>query len=202
LLSQVRYPSQAGTSVKQDFVELPSQIFEHWATEPEVLRRYARHYETGEVIPDALIEKIRASSTFNQGFQTAEYLAAAYLDMAWHAQAPDAAADVKALEAAEMDRIGLPLTIAPRYKSTYFQHIFAGDHYSAGYYAYIWAEVLDADGFEAFKEQGLFDPATAQSFRQNILERGGSAEPMSLYRAFRGRDPAVDALLVNRGLAS
>lgn len=202
LLSQVRYPSQAGTSVKQDFVELPSQIFEHWATEPEVLRRYARHYETGEVIPDALIEKIRASSTFNQGFQTSEYLAAAYLDLAWHAQAPDAAADVKALEAAEMDRIGLPLTIAPRYKSTYFQHIFAGDHYSAGYYAYIWAEVLDADGFEAFKEQGLFDPATAQSFRQNILERGGSAEPMSLYRAFRGRDPAVDALLVNRGLAS
>ncbi len=202
LLSQVRYPSQAGTNVKQDFVELPSQIYEHWATEPEVLKRYARHHETGEVIPDVLIEKIRASSTFNQGFQTAEYLAAAYLDMAWHTQAPNAEMDVTALETAEMDRIGLPNTIVPRYKSTYFQHIFAGDHYSAGYYAYIWAEVLDADGFEAFKEQGLFDPATAQSLRQNILERGGSAEPMSLYRAFRGRDPVVDALLVNRGLAT
>lgn len=200
LLSQVRYPSQAGTNVKQDFVELPSQIFEHWATEPEVLRRYAHHYETGEVIPDNLIEKILAASTFNQGFQTSEYLAAAYLDMAWHEQPIDALSDVNALENTEMARIGLPSTIVPRYKSTYFQHIFSGDDYSAGYYAYIWAEVLDADGFEAFKEHGLFDPATAQSFRKNILERGGSKDPMALYRAFRGRDPAVQALLASRGL--
>jgi peptidyl-dipeptidase Dcp len=201
LLSQVRYPSQAGTNVKRDFVELPSQIFEHWAMEPAVLRQYAKHVDSNEHIPEHLIEKILAASTFNQGFQTCEYLAAAYLDLAWHAATDSTSLTPDALERIEMARIGLPKTITARYKSTYFQHIFAGEHYSAGYYAYIWAEVLDADGFEAFKDNGIFDPATALSLRRNILERGGSGEPMALYESFRGRRPSVEALLANRGLA-
>jgi peptidyl-dipeptidase Dcp len=200
LMSQVRYASQAGTNVKQDFVELPSQIMEHWAIEPEVLRSYARHIETGQVITDELIAKILETQTFNQGFMTTEYLAASYLDLAWHQNLSDAPINVDTVEHQAMDNIGLIDTVAPRYKSTYFQHIFSGDDYSAGYYSYIWAEVLDADGFEAFKENGIFDPATAKAFRENILERGGSDDPMALYRAFRGRDPEVHALLRNRGL--
>ena len=202
LMSQVRYASQAGTNVKQDFVELPSQIMEHWALEPEVLRSYARHIETGEIITDELIAKILEAQTFNQGFMTTEYLAASYLDLAWHQGVSDPPINVDTVEQQAMDHIGLIATVAPRYKSTYFQHIFSGDDYSAGYYAYIWAEVLDADGFEAFKENGIFDPATAKAFRENILERGGSDDPMALYRAFRGRDPEVDALLRNRGLVN
>lgn len=205
LLSKVRYESLGGTNVKQDFVELPSQIMEHWAIEPEVLRSYATHIETGEPIPDDLIAKLRESATFNQGFATTEYLAACYLDLAWHdgsqAGATSTELDVESFESAAMQNIDLVPMIDPRYKSTYFQHIFTGEHYSAGYYVYMWAEVLDADGFEAFKENGLFDPDTAQSFRKNILERGGTAEPMSLYKAFRGREPDVGPLLVNRGLA-
>jgi peptidyl-dipeptidase Dcp len=201
LLSQVRYESQSGTNVKQDFVELPSQIMEHWAIEPEVLRSYARHVDTGEVIPDEIIGKLLASDTFNQGFSTTEYLAAAYLDMAWSSLDTSDAPDVDSFEAQAMQAIKLIDAVAPRYKSSYFQHIFAGNSYSAGYYAYIWAEVLDADGFEAFKEKGIFDAATAQSFRQNILEKGGTGEAMSLYEAFRGRAPDVEPLLKNRGLA-
>jgi peptidyl-dipeptidase Dcp len=199
LLSRVRYPGQSGTSVKQDFVELPSQIMEHWAIEPEVLRRYAHHYETGEVIPDALIEKLLAADTFNQGFATTEYLAACYLDMAWHGEL-DQNKTIESIETKAMNDIGLIDAIGPRYNSTYFQHIFAGSSYSAGYYAYIWAEVLDADGFEAFKEAGIFDQQTAASFRTNILEKGGTKDPMDLYRRFRGRDPEVAPLLKNRGL--
>jgi len=200
LLSKVRYESLGGTNVKQDFVELPSQIMEHWATEPEVLRTYARHIDTGEPIPDDLIEKLRASETFNQGFATTEYLAACYLDLAWHGEDGEGAADVESFESSAMRSVDLIDVIEPRYRSSYFQHIFTGDHYSAGYYVYMWAEVLDADGFEAFKENGLFDPETAQSFRRNILERGGTVDPMDLYRAFRGREPDVQPLLVNRGL--
>ena len=200
LLSKVRYESLSGTSVKQDFVELPSQIMEHWAIEPEVLRSYARHVETGEVISDELIERLRAAAKFNTGFATTEYLAACFLDMAWHGEQGAGTGNVPTLERSVAESIGNETVVDPRYKSSYFQHIFSDDYYSAGYYVYIWAEVLDADGFEAFKENGLFDPATALSFRQNILEKGGSAEPMSLYRAFRGRDPDVQALLRNRGL--
>ncbi len=202
LLSQVRYQSQSGTNVKQDFVELPSQIMEHWAIEPEVMRQYARHHETNEVIPDDIIDKILASGTFNSGFATTEYLAASYLDMAWHTLETDEEQDVESFEARAMQQIELINAVNPRYKSSYFQHIFSGDSYSAGYYSYIWAEVLDADGYEAFKENGIFDTATAQSFRQNILEKGGTADPMELYRRFRGREPDVAPLLRDRGLVN
>jgi peptidyl-dipeptidase Dcp len=201
LLSRVRYRSMSGTKVKQDFVELPSQIMEHWAVEPEVLRDYARHHKTGETIPDSLIDKLLAARTFNQGFATAEYLAACFLDMAWHGVDGEGAADVDHFEASVMREMGMPAVIDPRYKSGYFQHIFSGDHYSAGYYVYLWAEVLDADGFDAFLENGLFDADTARRFREQVLERGGSVDPMALYRAFRGRDPEIGPLLRKRGLA-
>lgn len=201
LLSQVRYESLSGPSVKQDFVELPSQIMEHWAIEPEVLREYARHIDTGEVIPDNLVQRLRAAAKFNSGFATTEYLAACFLDMAWHGTDGQGVENVEAFEQKVANDIGNLTVVDPRYKSSYFQHIFSDDYYSAGYYVYIWAEVLDADGFEAFKENGLFDAATARAFREQILERGGSAEPMGLYRAFRGRDPQVQPLLRNRGLA-
>ena len=202
LLSNVRYESLGGTNVKQDFVELPSQIMEHWACEPEVLRSYARHIDSGEPIPDELIAKLRASERFNQGFATTEYLAACYLDMAWHDTDGAIDVDVDAFEQQTMEQIGKIGVIDPRYKSPYFQHIFASDDYSAGYYVYLWAEVLDADGFEAFKENGLFDPATAMSFRKSILERGGSVDPMTLYKTFRGREPDVQPLLRNRGFVA
>jgi peptidyl-dipeptidase Dcp len=200
LLSNVTYRSLSGTSVKRDFVELPSQIMEHWAIEPDVLKSYAHHFETGEVIPDELIQKILASQTFNQGFATTEYLAASYLDLHWHDLKAGEKAAAETLEAKAMAHIGLIDEIAPRYRSSYFQHIFSGG-YSAGYYAYIWAEVLDADAFEEFKRNGLFDAATAQSFRENILEKGGTEDPMDLYRRFKGREPNVEPLMRNRGLA-
>ena len=200
LLSQVKYASLAGTNVKQDFVELPSQIMEHWAMEAQVLNNYARHYVTGDPIPQSLIEKIRLSRTFNQGFATTEYLAACYLDMSWHSSESAGEQGVAGYERSAMGAIDLISQIAPRYRSTYFQHIFTDDSYSAGYYSYIWAEVLDADGYEAFKENGLFDQATATRFRKEILERGGAGDEMSMYRAFRGRDPVVEPLLAVRGL--
>jgi len=199
LLSNVTYRSLSGTSVKRDFVELPSQIMEHWAIEPDVLKDYAHHFETGEVIPDELIQKIIASQTFNNGFATTEYLAASYLDLHWHDLKAGEKADAETLEAKAMTQIGLIDAVAPRYRSSYFQHIFSGG-YSAGYYAYIWAEVLDADAFEEFKKNGLFDAATAKSFRENILEKGGTEDPMDLYRRFKGREPNVEPLMRNRGL--
>ncbi len=200
LLSNVKYRTLSCTNVKNDFVELPSQIMEHWAVEPEVLKDYARHYQTGEPISDALIAKMQIARTFNQGFATTEYVAASYLDMAWHTRTTDEPADVDALEAGTMNDIGIIDAVDPRYKSTYFQHIFTGDHYSAGYYSYLWAEVLDQDGYAAFKENGLFDAETAASFRRNVLERGGSDDPMALYVSFRGREPSVQPLLEGRGL--
>jgi len=201
LLSKVKYQSLSGTAVKRDFVELPSQIMEHWATEAKVLKHFARHYETEEIIPDELIAKIQESSTFNQGFATTEYLAASYLDLAWHGPTltQTTAETVTAAEQAAMEDLGLIPEVAPRYRSTYFQHIFSGG-YSAGYYAYIWAEVLDADAYEAFKVNGIFDARTAQAFRTHILEKGGSVEPMVLYQRFRGKEPTVTALLQGRGL--
>ena len=200
LLSKVRYPRLSGTNVKQDFVELPSQIMEHWALEPEVLKSYAIHHETGEPIPDELIKKLKSAQTFNQGFATTEYLAACYLDLAWHQQEGHAPQDVDGFERKAMDDIHKIKMVDPRYRSAYFRHIFEGEHYSAGYYVYIWAEVLDADGFEAFREKGIFDQKTARSFRSNILEKGASVPPMELYRKFRGREPDVAPLLKNRGL--
>ena len=200
LLSDVTYESLGGTSVARDFVELASQVMENWMAEPEVLRAYARHYQTGEVIPDDLVDKLQASATFNQGFITVEFVAAAYLDMAWHTLGRPVEQDARAFETAEMRRIGLIEEIIPRYRSGYFSHIFAGG-YSAGYYAYLWAEVLDKDAFQAFVEtEDLFDPATAQRLREEILSKGNTRPGMELYRAFRGRDPSIDALLEARGL--
>ncbi|MDD3642398.1 MAG: M3 family metallopeptidase [Candidatus Krumholzibacteria bacterium] len=199
LLSSGSYRTLTGTNVATDFVELPSQIMENWATHPEVLRMYARHYKTGETIPEDLIEKIHNARLFNQGFATVEYLAASLLDMNWHTVDPAAVADVRAFESAALDRIGLIPQIVSRYRTPYFAHIFSSG-YAAGYYSYIWAEVLDADAFEAFKETSLFDRDTAARFRKCILARGGSEEPMTLYREFRGREPEIRPLLEKRGL--
>lgn len=198
LLTQCKYKGVSGTSVAQDFVELPSQIMEHWAVEPEVLKMYAKHYQTREVIPDSLIAKIENQALFNQGFMTTELLAAAILDMEMHCLTTMEGFDVLQFEKQLMDKLGLIPQIVPRYRSTYFNHIMGG--YAAGYYSYIWAERLDTDAFEAFKEHGLFDQATATSFRKNILEKGGSDDPMKLYVTFRGAEPSLDALLKTRGL--
>jgi peptidyl-dipeptidase Dcp len=199
LLSNVTYESLAGTSVPRDFVELPSQIMENWASEPEVMRMYAKHYKTGEVISDALIEKMQNAGTFDQGFVTTEYLAASILDMAYHTQKTAITSDAETFEKEAMNKINLPSTIIPRYRSTYFNHIFAGG-YSAGYYSYIWSGVLDTDAFEVFKINGLFNQDFAKSFRKNILEKGGTEDPMELYKTFRGAEPSVEPLLRKRGL--
>lgn len=200
LLSDVQYRTLSGTSVPRDFVELPSQIMEHWAFEPEMLALYAKHYETGEVIPTELVTKLDEASKFNQGFQTVEYLAASLLDMAYHTLPAGSKVNVPEFEKQAMDKIGLINQIAPRYRSTYFQHIFAGG-YSAGYYSYIWSEVLDSDAFATYKESGdIFDRDIATKFRKTVLEKGGTAEPMELYKNFRGREPEVKYLLKNRGL--
>lgn len=196
LFSQGRYRSR---SVARDSVELPSQIMEHWAFEPDLLSVYAKHYQTGKVIPAELVAKIKKSSLFNQGFVTAEYLAASILDMAWHTLANPAEVDVRQFETKVMDGIGLISAIVPRYRSTYFTHIFSGG-YAAGYYAYIWSEVLDCDAYEAFQEKGIFDRATALSFRKNILEPFGTEDPMTQYVRFRGAEPKIDGLLRKRGL--
>ena len=199
LLSQCTYLTVSGTSVARDFVELPSQINENWAFDPEVLAGYARHYETGEVIPDELLAKVIAAGNFNQGFRTAELCAASILDMKWHELSSVENVDIEAFEAKVCKEMGLIDEIIPRYRTTYFNHIF-NSGYSAGYYSYLWAEVLDKDAFELFKQKGVFDPETAMSFRHNILEKGGSEEPMTLYVRFRGAQPDPDALLRARGL--
>jgi peptidyl-dipeptidase Dcp len=199
LLKNVRYSGISG--VPRDFVELPSQIMEHWAFEPGVLKVYAKHYKTGEVIPAELVDKIVKSSKYGQGFKTTEYVAASILDMDYHTlREVNAPLDVLAFEKASMDRIGLIPQIPPRYRSTYFQHTMTGG-YTAGYYSYLWAEVLDADAFQAFVEKGdIFDQETAAKFRKYILERGGSKDAMEMYIDFRGKEPTIDALLENRGL--
>jgi peptidyl-dipeptidase Dcp len=199
LLSNVTYETLAGTNVPRDFVELPSQIMENWASDSEVIKTYAKHYKTGEPIPQALVDKIKKAGQFNQGFVTVEYVAACLLDMDWHALTTPEEKDAVAFENASMKKIGLIPQIVVRYRTPYFSHIFASG-YSAGYYSYIWSEVLDKDAFEAFKEKGLFDPATAKSYRDNILSKGNTAEPMELYKAFRGREPKVEPLLKARGL--
>jgi peptidyl-dipeptidase Dcp len=199
LLSQGKYASLSGTSVPRDFVELPSQIMENWASDPEVLKMYARHYQTGETIPDEILEKLEKSRHFNQGFATVEYVAASYLDMYYHTLKYPAEVSVSEFEKEAVQKMNLIPEIILRYRSTYFSHIFSGG-YSSGYYSYLWAEVLDSDAFMAFKETSLFDPATANAFRTNILEKGGSEDPMKLYVDFRGKEPDIKPLLEKRGL--
>lgn len=198
LLSKCQYKGTAGTNVVRDFVELPSQINEHWAMEPEVLKMYAKHYQTGEAIPDALIEKILAQKTFNQGFITTELLAAAILDMNLHNLTSTEGLDVVAYEKEAMDKLGLISEIAPRYRTTYFNHIVGG--YAAGYYSYSWANVLDNDAYEAFVEKGIFDKETAMRFRNEVLAKGDSDDPMTLYKNFRGQEPQLEPMLKNRGM--
>jgi peptidyl-dipeptidase Dcp len=200
LLSRVRYPAQSGTSVRRDFVEFPSQIYEHWFALPQTLRAYAIHHETGEPIGDALIDKLRAARFFNQGFASVEYTAAAMIDMALHSHPDPGALDVAAFERDFLAGIGLPAEIGIRHRPAHFQHLFAGGGYAAGYYSYLWAEVLDADGFDAFEEAGdPFDPATAARLRA-VLQAGDTRDPMALYTAFRGRAPDTTALLRGRDL--
>ena len=201
MLSDCTYETLAGTEVSRDFVELPSQLMENWASDPNVLKMYARHYQTGEPMPDELIEKIKKSRHFNQGFATTEYLAASFLDMDWHTlDQGREVSDVLEFEDECLSELGLMPEIISRYRSPYFRHIFAGG-YSSGYYSYVWAEVLDADAFQAFKEAGdIFDAKTAKSFRENILERGGTEDAMVLYTRFRGQDPSIEPLLERRGL--
>ncbi|GAA6435714.1 M3 family metallopeptidase [Bacteroides intestinalis] len=198
LLTKCNYKGISGTNVVRDFVELPSQINEHWATEPEVLKMYAKHYQTGETIPDSLIEKILNQKTFNQGFMTTELLAAAILDMNLHNLTDTKNLDVLAYEKEAMNQLNLIPEIAPRYRTTYFNHIIGG--YAAGYYSYLWANVLDNDAFEAFKEHGIFDKKTADLFRYNVLEKGNSEDPMTLYKNFRGTEPQLEPMLKNRGM--
>lgn len=201
LLSSVTYERLSGTNVLRDFVELPSQIFENWLTEPSVLKRHARHFETGEPIPDALVERIRAAEQFNQGFETVRYTASALVDMAVHARSDAAPIDIVAFEREVQQRIGLPPGVGMNHRLPHFQHLFAGSSYAAGYYVYLWAEVLDADGFDAFGEAGNpFDPALAQRLQRWIYASGNSVEPSLAFRAFRGREPTVEPMLRRRGL--
>lgn len=200
MLTQAKLRSQAGTNVDRDFVELPSQIHEHWAMEPELLKTYARHYKTGEVIPDSLIAKLQAASTHNQGFMTTELVGAALLDLQYGKLNVTDDLDVAGFERTVASSLGMPAEVQFRYRSPYFRHIFGSDGYASGYYTYLWAQVLDCDGFELFKERGIFDEATAKSFLENVLQAGGSSDPMELYVKFRGHEPKVDALLRYRGL--
>jgi peptidyl-dipeptidase Dcp len=201
LLSAVTYPQISGTHVATDFVELPSQLYEHWLEQPDVLRRFARHYQTGAPMPEELLQRLIAARNFNQGFATVEYLASAFVDLDFHSL-PLAGADPKGFEAGTLSRIGMPGEIVMRHRPPHFAHIFSGGGYAAGYYSYMWSEVLDADAFEAFEEAGdIFDPATAKRLRETIYAAGGSRDPADAYKAFRGRLPSPDALLRKRGFA-
>ena len=199
ILTDCRYESLSGTNVSRDFVELPSQVMEQWAGYPEVMKMYAKHYKTGEVIPDSLINKIEAASTYGQGFINTELIAASLLDMAYANISEPTEIKLPDFEDAEMQKIGLIPEIISRYRSTYFQHVFSGG-YSAGYYGYTWAAVLDNDAFEAFKENGVFDKKTADAFRYNVLQNGNTEDAMVLYKRFRGQEPSIEPLLKNRGL--
>jgi peptidyl-dipeptidase Dcp len=201
MLSNVTYPSLSGTSVFTDFVELPSQLYEHWQERPEVLQKFARHHLTGEPLPEDLLKRFLAARKFNQGFATVEFVSSALVDLEFHTQPASASRDVRAFEKAELQKIGMPEEIAMRHRPTQFGHIFTGDHYAAGYYSYMWSEVMDADAFGAFEEAGdIFDPATARRLHDDIYSSGGSVDPEAAYVAFRGREPEPDALLRRRGL--
>lgn len=200
LLSNCTYESISATETPRDFVEFPSQVMENWALHPDVLKYYAKHYETGEVIPESLVKKLENASLFNQGFETVEYLAASILDMDYHTINEKQDVDVHQFENSAMDKIGLIKEIKPRYRSTYFNHIFSGG-YSSGYYSYIWSAVLDADAFDAFVQTGdVYNPELAAKYRKFILSSGGTDDSMELYRKFRGKDPSIEPLLKRRGL--
>jgi peptidyl-dipeptidase Dcp len=202
LLTKIDYPTFSGVDGPRDYTEFPAQILEHWAAEPEMLALFARHYETGEVIPQELVERMLAAINFNNGFGTTEYIAASLLDLRWHMLTPEEAAkltDARAFEEEVLRGYGLIDEIEPRYRSQYFSHIFAGG-YSAGYYAYLWSEILDADGFAAFKQaENIFDPETAARLKKWVYESGGLLEADELYRNFRGQDPSIEPLLEGRG---
>ena len=201
MLTEAYWPSQSGTSVSRDFVELPSQLYEHWLTVPAVLEKYARHYKTGEPMPKALLDKMLAASTFDAGFRTVEFASSALVDMAYHSQkeAPD---DPQKFEAETLKKLGMPDAIVMRHRTPHFGHVFSGDGYSAGYYSYMWSEVLDADAFSAFEETGdPFNPELAAKLKKQIYSSGGSADPEALYTAFRGKMPTPDAMMAKRGLA-
>jgi peptidyl-dipeptidase Dcp len=201
MLSNVTYPSLSGTSVFTDFVELPSQLYEHWQEQPQVLRQFARHYQTGEPLPDDLLKRFIAARKFNQGFATVEFVSSALIDLEFHTQPASASRDVRAFERDELEKIGMPAEISLRHRPTQFGHIFSGDHYAAGYYSYMWSEVMDADAFGAFEEAGnIFDAAVAKRLHDDIYSSGGSRDPEDAYIAFRGRQPEPDALLRRRGL--
>jgi peptidyl-dipeptidase Dcp len=201
LLSNVRYERLAGTQVLRDFVELPSQLFENWALEPQVLQRHARHVETGEPMPAALLEKLKRARQFDQAWATIQYTGPALIDMALHALPNGTPVDMAAFEAEQAQRLGIPQDIGQRHYLSHFQHLFASAGYAAGYYVYMWAEVLEADGFEAFTEAGdAFDAATAQRLLRTIYSTGNTQNPADAYRAFRGRDPRVEPMLHKRGL--
>lgn len=201
MLSNVTYPSVSGTGVSRDFVELPSQLYEHWLTVPEILKTYAVHYETGQPMPQALLDKVLAARTFNAGFAAVEFTSSALVDMAFHTGG--AVEDPMALQAEVLEKIGLPKSLVMRHATPHFQHVFAGDGYSAGYYSYMWSEVLDADAFSAFEETGnAFDPVMAEKLKANIYSVGGSVDPEVAYTSFRGRLPSPDAMLKKKGLAA
>lgn len=201
MLSDVTYPTVSGTSVSRDFVELPSQLYEHWLTEPDILKTYAVHYETGEPMPQSLLDKVLSARTFNAGFATVEFTSSALVDMAFHTRG--AVDDPMAVQAEVLAELGMPPSLVMRHATPHFQHIFAGDGYSAGYYSYMWSEVLDADAFAAFKETGnAFDPAMAKKLKDNIYSVGGSIDPEDAYKAFRGKLPSPDAMLAKKGLAA
>ena len=201
MLSDVTYPSLSGTSVFTDFVELPSQLYEHWQEQPQVLRQFARHYQTGEPLPDDLLKRFIAARKFNQGFATVEFVSSALIDLEFHTQPASASLDVRAFERNELEKIGMPAEISLRHRPQQFGHIFSGDHYASGYYSYMWSEVMDADAFGAFEEAGnIFDPAVAKRLHDDIYSSGGSRDPEDAYVAFRGREPEPDALLRRRGL--
>jgi peptidyl-dipeptidase Dcp len=198
LMSDVTYPMISGTGVLQDFVELPSQLYEHWLDRPEILERFARHYRTGAPMPQALMDRLIASRTFNQGYLTTEYLGSSYVDLDFHL---GGAGDAATVESATRARMQMPEQVVLRHRPPHFQHIFSGDHYAAGYYSYLWSEVLDADAFDAFGETGdVFDATTARRLRDHIYAAGGARDPAEAYQAFRGRMPSVDPLLRKRGL--
>ena len=201
MLSNVTYPSLSGTSVFTDFVELPSQLYEHWQEQPQVLQQFARHYQTGEPLPEDLLKRFLAARKFNQGFATVEFVSSALIDLEFHTQPAAASRDVRAFERTELEKIGMPDEIVLRHRPTQFGHIFSGDHYAAGYYSYMWSEVMDADAFGAFEEAGdIFDPEVARRLHDDIYSTGGSVDPEAAYVAFRGREPEPQALLRRRGL--
>jgi peptidyl-dipeptidase Dcp len=203
LLSNVTYPLLAGTAVSTDFVELPSQLYEHWLSQPDILRRYATHYRTGDPIPEELLERLMAARNFNQGFATVEYLASAFVDLELHRRKDPGHLDMSAFEAETLRKIGMPREIIMRHRTPHFTHVFSGDGYSSGYYSYLWSEVLDADAFTAFEETGdAFDREMAEKLKRFIYSAGNLRDPAEAYTAFRGRLPTADALLAKRGLAA